>query len=145
MLISLFKLEICTELNKFVDNAKRFMTNFRSVIEQAPLQVYVSALLFAPRKSIIRKQFEEESPDWVAEHQDPGFRRLESTVADPSSWTPSRVLIIFARQYIAGINIIRWCDLSVGHVHLELCSDTGNRDDCLEYIVFTSQQISSVY
>jgi len=35
------------------------------VIEQAPLQIYCSALVFAPEKSIIRRQFEKDIPSWV--------------------------------------------------------------------------------
>jgi len=35
------------------------------VIEQAPLQLYCSALVFAPRNSIIRRQFEHYIPDWI--------------------------------------------------------------------------------
>jgi WD40 repeat protein len=35
------------------------------MIEQAPLQLYCSALVFAPRNSIIRRQFEDYIPDWI--------------------------------------------------------------------------------
>jgi WD40 repeat protein len=35
------------------------------VIEQLPLQLYCSALVFAPEKSIIRRQFEECIPPWI--------------------------------------------------------------------------------
>ena len=35
------------------------------MIEQAPLQLYCSALIFAPRNSIIRRQFEDYIPDWI--------------------------------------------------------------------------------
>jgi WD40 repeat protein len=35
------------------------------VIEQAPLQIYYSALIFAPEKSIIRETFEECIPSWI--------------------------------------------------------------------------------
>ena len=37
----------------------------RSVIEQAPLQIYCSALVFVPEKSIIRRQFEKDIPSWI--------------------------------------------------------------------------------
>ncbi|KAH6667462.1 vegetative incompatibility protein HET-E-1 [Halenospora varia] len=49
----------------FVHDAKRFALYCRSVIEQAPLQLYCSALLFAPEKSAVRSQFEEYIPLWV--------------------------------------------------------------------------------
>jgi WD40 repeat protein len=35
------------------------------VIEKAPLQLYCSALVFAPEKSIVRRQFERCIPDWI--------------------------------------------------------------------------------
>jgi WD40 repeat protein len=37
----------------------------RLVIEQVPLQLYCSALVFAPEKSIIRKTFENYIPPWI--------------------------------------------------------------------------------
>jgi WD40 repeat protein len=44
---------------------KRFALYGRPAIEQAPLQAYCSALIFAPAKSIIRKQFEDGIPGWM--------------------------------------------------------------------------------
>ena len=35
------------------------------MIEQAPLQLYCSALIFAPEKSIVRRQFEGCIPAWI--------------------------------------------------------------------------------
>ncbi|CZS92457.1 uncharacterized protein RAG0_03011 [Rhynchosporium agropyri] len=43
----------------------RFTVSTRSIIEQAPLQVYCSALLFAPEKSIDRKTFKSCIPSWI--------------------------------------------------------------------------------
>jgi WD40 repeat protein len=48
-----------------VNNAKRFILNNRSIIEKAPLQTYSSALLFSPKKSIIKAQFSTQFPTWV--------------------------------------------------------------------------------
>jgi WD40 repeat protein len=50
---------------EFIHDAARFALINRSIIEQAPLQTYVSALIFAPRKSIIRNQFEKLIPSWL--------------------------------------------------------------------------------
>jgi len=44
---------------------KRFALYGRPAIEQAPLQTYYSALIFAPAKSIVRKQFEDKMPGWM--------------------------------------------------------------------------------
>jgi len=48
-----------------LDDAKRFILNNRSIIEKAPLQIYSSALVFSPKKSIIRKQFSTQFPTWI--------------------------------------------------------------------------------
>ncbi|KAE9987513.1 hypothetical protein EG328_002498 [Venturia inaequalis] len=52
-------------LYAFVYDAKRFVLYNRYIIEQAPLQLYYSALIFAPEKSIIRKQFEKCIPPGI--------------------------------------------------------------------------------
>src|SRR5437016_6153578 len=44
---------------------KRFALYGRPAIEKAPLQAYCSALIFAPAKSIVRKQFEDRIPRWM--------------------------------------------------------------------------------
>ncbi|KUJ12749.1 uncharacterized protein LY89DRAFT_687710 [Mollisia scopiformis] len=70
-------------LYAFIYDAKRFALHNRSVIEQAPLQLYCSALVFAPEKSIVRKTFEKCIPCWiqqrpkVQEHWDTLLQTLE--------------------------------------------------------------------
>src|SRR5579871_6654799 len=62
------KLTICTKsdkenrCNEFIRDITRFAIRNRSIIEKAPLQTYVSALVFAPRQSVVRKQFENQIP-----------------------------------------------------------------------------------
>ncbi|RFU32244.1 hypothetical protein B7463_g4094, partial [Scytalidium lignicola] len=53
------------DLYAFIHDAKRFVLYNRSVIDHTPLQLYCSALVFAPEKSIIRKQFEKCIPAWI--------------------------------------------------------------------------------
>ncbi|KAH8674497.1 vegetative incompatibility protein HET-E-1 [Tricladium varicosporioides] len=52
-------------LHAFVHDTKRFALYSRSVIEQTPLQLYCSALIFAPENSIVRKQFMKYIPAWI--------------------------------------------------------------------------------
>ncbi|KAH9204386.1 hypothetical protein DL95DRAFT_471533, partial [Leptodontidium sp. 2 PMI_412] len=52
-------------LHTFIYDAKRFALYNRSVIEQTPLQLYCSALIFAPEKSIVRETFEKYIPTWI--------------------------------------------------------------------------------
>ncbi|KAH6696713.1 WD40-repeat-containing domain protein [Leptodontidium sp. MPI-SDFR-AT-0119] len=49
----------------FTYDARRFAVYNRPIIEQAPLQAYCSALVFAPEKSIIRETFEKCIPPWI--------------------------------------------------------------------------------
>ena len=48
-----------------VKDARRFVLSHRYMIETAPLQLYSSALIFSPQKSIIRQQFLEQVPHWI--------------------------------------------------------------------------------
>ncbi|KAG4427767.1 hypothetical protein IFR05_016752, partial [Cadophora sp. M221] len=53
------------DLHAFIHDIRRFVVSNRSIIEQAPLQVYCSALVFAPEKSIVRNTFKECIPSWI--------------------------------------------------------------------------------
>src|SRR5947209_19180235 len=46
-------------------DAKRFILKNRSIIDMAPLQVYHSALVFRPEKSVISLQFSGQAPRWI--------------------------------------------------------------------------------
>ncbi len=50
---------------RFLRDGKRFVLRNRSILEHAPLQLYSSALIFAPEMSIIRTTFEDLIPMWV--------------------------------------------------------------------------------
>jgi WD40 repeat protein len=52
-------------LHAFIHDSRRFILYNRSIIEEAPLQTYCSALVFAPQRSLVRKQFESEIPCWI--------------------------------------------------------------------------------
>ncbi|XP_014561696.1 hypothetical protein COCVIDRAFT_85820 [Bipolaris victoriae FI3] len=55
----------CPALYGFIHDMKRFALYNRSPIELAPLQVYSSALLFAPLNSIVKKQFADQLTQWI--------------------------------------------------------------------------------
>ena len=48
-----------------ISDAVRFALYNRYPIENAPLQAYVSALIFSPINSLIREEFSKEEPIWV--------------------------------------------------------------------------------
>ncbi|KAK1776004.1 NACHT domain-containing protein, partial [Copromyces sp. CBS 386.78] len=54
-----------SQLSKLVWDAYQFALSFKSIIEQAPLQAYISALIFAPSGSLIRRNFKVEEPKWI--------------------------------------------------------------------------------
>jgi WD40 repeat protein len=49
---------VCPQLCKFIHDVKWFVRYNRRIIEETPLQIYYSALIFAPEKSIVREHFE---------------------------------------------------------------------------------------
>ncbi|KAH7111543.1 NACHT domain-containing protein [Dactylonectria macrodidyma] len=53
------------ELTELLRDARRFILTHSRVVEFAPLQVYTSALVFSPTRSLIRKVFKDEEPDWI--------------------------------------------------------------------------------
>ncbi|KAL2886900.1 Vegetative incompatibility protein HET-E-1 [Ceratocystis lukuohia] len=64
------RLKICSEtpsqeLEDFIKDAQRFLLFCGEIIEVAPLQVYVSALIFSPTNSLIRRMFSHEEPGWI--------------------------------------------------------------------------------
>ncbi|KAJ6016215.1 NACHT and WD40 domain protein [Penicillium herquei] len=69
-LVSQFKkvvgaIDTNSEICEFLHDAKRFIQKTSQIADNAPLQIYLSGLIFAPVKSIIRKQFEREVPNWM--------------------------------------------------------------------------------
>ncbi|KAK4113091.1 hypothetical protein N656DRAFT_642095 [Canariomyces notabilis] len=52
-------------LGVIVYDAKRFSLSHSSIIEEAPLQAYCSALVFSPEASIIRRLYIHQHPKWI--------------------------------------------------------------------------------
>ncbi|KAJ5681613.1 NACHT-domain-containing protein [Penicillium maclennaniae] len=56
------------EISPLIDRARdasRFIRYHKWAIENSPLQVYASALVFSPARSITRYQFKKEEPEWI--------------------------------------------------------------------------------
>nr|POF14302.1 vegetative incompatibility protein het-e-1 [Quercus suber] len=65
---SLVVVERGSKLLLFLDDTKRFVLRNRHVVNLAPLQLYSSALIFAPNQSIVRRTFEEQhSIPWLTQ------------------------------------------------------------------------------
>ncbi|KAF1936956.1 HET-domain-containing protein [Clathrospora elynae] len=54
-----------TSFKALVQDAHRFVMYHKGAIENSPLQAYVSALLFSPTASLVRKLFQREEPEWI--------------------------------------------------------------------------------
>ncbi|KAH8430968.1 uncharacterized protein LDX57_008630 [Aspergillus melleus] len=52
-----------------IQDAYQFVVYNKTCIETAPLQVYCSALIFSPQRSIIKEIFHHEMPQWLVNHQ----------------------------------------------------------------------------
>jgi WD40 repeat protein len=52
-------------LIELVRDARRFIMYHKRAIENSPLQVYASALVFSPARSLIRGLFKKEEPKWI--------------------------------------------------------------------------------
>ncbi|KGO35946.1 NACHT nucleoside triphosphatase [Penicillium expansum] len=53
------------EISEFLLDAKRFILKNRQMADDAPLQLYSSGLVFAPKMTTIRRRFEKEIPSWI--------------------------------------------------------------------------------
>ncbi|KIL84644.1 nacht and wd domain protein [Fusarium avenaceum] len=68
----------------FLDDANRFLLFHRRTIEEIPLQLYASALVFSPKQSIVKARFQKEAPKWVtvAPGLDPTWSACLQTLED---------------------------------------------------------------
>ncbi|PKK48172.1 hypothetical protein CI102_11244 [Trichoderma harzianum] len=58
-------------LGMLIHDAKRFAFQHSGIIEETPLQIYCSALIFSPEQSLIRQLYHTEIPSWII----PSFKR----------------------------------------------------------------------
>jgi WD40 repeat protein len=74
-----------------VHDALRLVMWSGSGLQKAPLQVYYAALIFAPEKSIVRREFAEEMPAWVEVKSklDKDWGPLLQTLEGHSGWVTS--------------------------------------------------------
>ncbi|KFA80866.1 hypothetical protein S40288_09798, partial [Stachybotrys chartarum IBT 40288] len=89
-------------LNELLTDARRFVLSHKTPIEVAPLQVYTSALLFSPERSLIRELFKDEEPDWLVTkpRMETDWNACLQTLEGHASWVTS---VVFSAdgQYVA--------------------------------------------
>jgi WD40 repeat protein len=74
-----------------MQDARRFILYNKWVIENYPLQVYTSALVFSPANSLIRRSFENEKPKWITmlSNVESDWGLCLQTLEGHSSWVNS--------------------------------------------------------
>ncbi|KAF5269000.1 hypothetical protein FOXYS1_92 [Fusarium oxysporum] len=77
----------------FLHDAKRFVLNYRWIIDTAPLQLYASAIVFAPKQSIIRQTFKHYIPRWISliPKVDSDWNAVLQTLEGHTNWVTSVV------------------------------------------------------
>ncbi|KAF7712143.1 Uncharacterized protein PECH_004203, partial [Penicillium ucsense] len=54
-----------SSMSEFLHDGKRFILRIRQVADEAPLQIYYTGLIFAPRTSLVRQVFEKVLPTCI--------------------------------------------------------------------------------
>ncbi|KAH8653107.1 WD40-repeat-containing domain protein [Tricladium varicosporioides] len=65
ILQSLIAADRSTKLSRFLDDAEMFTMRNLGMFDATPLQLYCSAIIFAPESSIIKQLFRDKVPKWI--------------------------------------------------------------------------------
>ncbi|KAL8868393.1 MAG: hypothetical protein Q9174_005022, partial [Haloplaca sp. 1 TL-2023] len=125
------------------EDARRFILRNRALIEEAPLQTYVSALIFTPAESPIRESYIRRAPKWVNRLPAPDFQ-WGSYLQTLSTFAPrGRIAYSPGGRYLAygdilddsnehgNIRGIKLWDLATGALHGTLEGDEHDIEDLL--------------
>ncbi|KAL8284638.1 hypothetical protein RB600_009181 [Gaeumannomyces tritici] len=65
-LLGLLHPEDGTAVSALLRDVRRVILSYCSVVDASPLQLYCSAIVFAPEESVVRKMFRDQFPAWLA-------------------------------------------------------------------------------
>ncbi|KAL9568837.1 hypothetical protein ACKAV7_007054 [Fusarium commune] len=90
---SIVDAEESAQVLSFLRDAKRFVLNYRWIIDTAPLQLYASAIVFAPNQSIMRQTFKHYLPGWISllPKVDSNWDAVLQTLEGHTNWVSSVV------------------------------------------------------
>ena len=116
-----------------MEDAQRFILEFRSILETTPLQIYISALVFSPNSSIVKRLFSYEIPSWIEglpivdETWPASLQTLEghSTEVDQIEVSSDGQLLASAGKNDKTIRV--WNTYTGGLIGMLNCSETRNR------------------
>ncbi|PWY93076.1 WD40 repeat-like protein [Aspergillus sclerotioniger CBS 115572] len=166
----LLKVGEVSKLPGFLTDGKRFILKNMTIASSAPLQLYTSALFFAPKASIVRTTFHRSLPPWIVRLPEPesswgGLLRTlsrcsynalafssdgqwlatswENTVCiwETSTWNPSRSL-----EHTSYVRCVAFSQeqpfLAVGGEHTVVLWDTARWEK--RYTVKHADYVSSI-
>ncbi|OCL02878.1 hypothetical protein AOQ84DRAFT_392639, partial [Glonium stellatum] len=65
-LLCLLDPEESSKVSVFLRDTRRVILSHCSIMDESPLQVYYSAIVFAPEQSVVRKTFRNQFPAWLS-------------------------------------------------------------------------------
>ncbi|THY54068.1 hypothetical protein D6C98_04663 [Aureobasidium pullulans] len=88
-----------SRLERFLQDAKRFLVLHGGTIAAYPLQIYSSALIFSPQNSLVRREFSLETPGWLTRYHpargdwDLSFSEFDGLF--PTAFSSNGILLAF--------------------------------------------------
>ena len=78
-------------MTNFLSDTYRFLLSYCLIADLSPLQLYSSALIFAPNQSIIRNTFQNFIPGWISQQPEveSGWNTVQQTLEGHSHWVTS--------------------------------------------------------
>ncbi|KAL8284627.1 hypothetical protein RB600_009170 [Gaeumannomyces tritici] len=65
-LLGLLHTENSTTISALLRDSRRVILNHCAIIDTSPLQIYCSAIVFAPEESVVQKMFRNQFPTWLS-------------------------------------------------------------------------------